>query len=101
MMSTPLRHRGDSSCTCLAMRPTGNCSPALEDLLTCFLPAVLPLPRPAPDMLAAVRGCGEVCLFRAACFKQVVCFVAELSKGQFIPGCWKLLMLPHHAAVQN
>ncbi len=28
------------------MRPTGNCSPALVDLLTAFLPAVLPLPRP-------------------------------------------------------
>ena len=31
------------------MRPTGNCSPALEERLTAFL-AVLPLPR--PDMVA-------------------------------------------------
>ena len=35
----------------LAMRPTGNWSPALVERLTAFLPAVLPLPRPAPDIL--------------------------------------------------
>ena len=33
------------------MRPTGNCRPALADLLTAFLPEVLPLPR--PDMVGA------------------------------------------------
>ena len=32
------------------MRPTGNCRPALELLLTAFLPEDLPLPR--PDMVA-------------------------------------------------
>jgi hypothetical protein len=35
-----------------AMRPTGNCSPALADLVTLFLP-LLPLPR--PDMVALVE----------------------------------------------
>ena len=38
-----------------AMRPTGNWSPALVERLTDFLPAVLPLPRPAPDMVAQLR----------------------------------------------
>ena len=34
------------------MRPTGNCSPALEERLTAFL-AVLPLPR--PDMVTEIE----------------------------------------------
>ena len=34
------------------MRPTGNCSPALDERLTAFL-AVLPLPR--PDMVAGCK----------------------------------------------
>ena len=40
------------------MRPTGNCRPALDDLLTAFLPEDLPLPR--PDMVAeCVDECWE------------------------------------------
>jgi hypothetical protein len=38
------------------MRPTGNCSPALDERLTDFL-AVLPLPR--PDMPAGLFGLEE------------------------------------------
>ena len=75
----------------LAMRPTGNCRPALDDLLTCFLPAVLPLPRPAPDMLAAVV-CAESCLFRRAVEDLIALKRKFARQADTCPA--KLLMLP-------
>ena len=42
----------------LAIRPTGNCNPALADRLTAFFPAVLPFPR--PDILAHKSDSREI-----------------------------------------